>query len=81
MARGEAPLGIVYQTDAAAEKDVKIVGTFPEETHPPIVYPVALTAASTHPDAPAFLAYLRSAKARPAFVEQGFTVIGGAPGS
>ena len=44
VARGEAPLGIVYQTDAAAEPNVKIVGTFPEDTHPPIIYPVALTA-------------------------------------
>ncbi len=81
VARGEAPFGIVYQTDAAAEKGVKIVGTFPEETHPPIVYPVALAASSTSADAPAFLAYIRSAKARPLFAEQGFTVIGAAPGS
>ena len=43
VARGEAPLGIVYATDAAAEPNVKIVGTFPADTHPPIIYPVALT--------------------------------------
>ena len=81
VARGEAPFGIVYQTDAAAEKGVRIVGTFPEDTHPPIVYPIALTAASANPDAPAFLAFLRSPKARPAFIEQGFTVLGAAAGS
>ena len=81
VARGEAPFGIVYQTDAAAEKGVKIVGTFPEDTHPPIVYPIALTAASSNPDAAAFLAYLRSPTARPAFIGQGFTVLGAAAGS
>src|SRR6266567_5032331 len=49
VSRGEAPLGIVYQTDAAADKNVKIVGAFPESTHPPIIYPIAVTTASTHP--------------------------------
>ena len=43
VSRGEAPLGIVYQTDAAAEPNVKIVGTFPADSHPPIIYPAALT--------------------------------------
>ena len=43
VARGETPLGIVYQTDAASDPSVKIVGTFPADTHPPIIYPVALT--------------------------------------
>lgn len=81
VARGEAPLGIVYETDAVADPTVKVVGFFPEDSHPPIVYPVALTAASTHPDAPAFLAYVRSAKAAPLFKAQGFTVIGAAAGS
>ncbi len=80
VARGEAPLGIVYETDAAADKSVKVVGFFPEDSHPPIVYPVALTAASTNPDAPAFLAYVRSDKAAPLFKEQGFTLLGGASG-
>lgn len=81
VARGEAPFGIVYETDAAADKSVKVVGFFPEDSHPPIIYPVALTAASANPDAPAFLAYVRSAKAVPLFREQGFTVIGTATGS
>src|SRR5207237_543250 len=43
VARGEAPLGIVYRTDAVAEPMVKIVGTFPPDSHPAIVYPMALT--------------------------------------
>ena len=43
VARGEAPLGIVYETDAKVEPNVKIVGSFPEDSHPPIIYPVALT--------------------------------------
>src|SRR5262245_8813405 len=74
VSRGEAPLGIVYQTDAAADPNVKIIGTFPEDTHPPIIYPAALTKV-THPDAEAFLAYIKSAKAKPLFEAQGFTVL------
>lgn len=75
VSRGEAPLGIVYRTDAAADANVKVIGTFPEDTHPPIIYPVALTAGATHADAAAFLAYLKSAKARVLFEAQGFTVL------
>jgi molybdate transport system substrate-binding protein len=78
VARGEAPLGIVYQTDAASDPTVKIVGTFPENTHPPIIYPVALTKDATGAEALAFLNFLRSAVARAAFERQGFTVL--APG-
>jgi molybdate transport system substrate-binding protein len=75
VSRGEAPLGIVYQTDAAADRSVKIVGAFPADTHPPIVYPIAVTASSTNPGAAAYLAYLKSAAARPAFEKQGFTLL------
>lgn len=75
VSRGEAPLGIVYQTDAAADAGVRIVGAFPDGSHPPIVYPVALLAASTNPDAALFLDYLGSAAARPLFEKQGFTVL------
>jgi molybdate transport system substrate-binding protein len=75
VARKEAPFGIVYQTDATAEPKVKVVGVFPADTHPPIIYPIALTAGSTNPDAAAFLAYLSSAKARPFFEKQGFTIL------
>jgi len=78
VARGEAPLGIVYQTDAASEPAVKIVGTFPEDTHPPIIYPIALTKESTSRDAADFLTYVRSPAAQAAFERQGFTVL--APG-
>jgi len=76
VSRGEAPLGIVYQTDAAADPNVKIVGKFPDDTHPPIIYPIALTAHGNHPDATAFLDYIKSAKAKPLFEAQGFTVLG-----
>jgi molybdate transport system substrate-binding protein len=76
VSRGEAPAGIVYQTDAAADPDVKIIGTFPRDTHPPIIYPIALTATASNPDAAAFLAYIKSAAAKPLFEAQGFTVIG-----
>jgi molybdate transport system substrate-binding protein len=75
VSRGEAPAGIVYQTDAAADPNVKIIGTFPEDTHPPIIYPVALTSTATNPDAEAFLAYIGSAKAKPLFEAQGFNVL------
>lgn len=75
VSRGEAPLGIVYATDAAADPKVKVLATFPEESHPPILYPVAVTRDSTHPDAQAFLTYLRGAGPKAAFEKQGFTVL------
>jgi molybdate transport system substrate-binding protein len=74
VARGEAPLGIVYQTDATAEPGVKIVGAFPADTHPPITYPMALTA-SARAGAAEFAAYLRSGAAGARFEAQGFTVL------
>jgi molybdate transport system substrate-binding protein len=75
VSRGEAPAGIVYQTDAAADPNVAIIGRFPEDAHPPIVYPIALTANADHADAAAFLAFVKSPKARPLFEAQGFTVL------
>ena len=75
VSRGEAPLGIVYQTDAAADPGVRVVGVFPESSHPPILYPAAVLKASSHPEAPAILAFLRSATARTAFERQGFTFL------
>ncbi len=75
VSRGEAPLGIVYTTDAAADAKVKVLATFPPDSHPPILYPVAVTRDSTHPDAVAFLAYLRGAGPKAAFEKQGFTVL------
>jgi molybdate transport system substrate-binding protein len=73
VARGEAPLGIVYATDAAAEAKVRVVGTFPAGSHPPIVYPAALTAKAAGANAEAFLAFLGSPAARRIFEKHGFT--------
>ena len=75
VARGEAALGIVYATDAAAEPGVKIVGTFPDDSHPPIIYPAALASNSKSPDSASFLDCLKGTKARVAFEKQGFTVL------
>src|SRR5882762_5693165 len=75
VARGEAPLGIVYATDARIEPRVRVIGTFPANSHPPIVYPAALTA-DAKPDAASFLAYLRGPQARAVFELAGFTVLG-----
>jgi molybdate transport system substrate-binding protein len=75
VARGEAPLGIVYSTDAAAEPSVKILSAFPPDSHPPIIYPAAGTKESKSADAQSFFDYLKSNKARPAFEKQGFTVL------
>ena len=75
VALGEAPLGIVYATDANAEDKVTVVGSFPDDSHPPIVYPVARTASSTSDAATSFLDYLATPEARAAFEAQGFTVL------
>jgi molybdate transport system substrate-binding protein len=75
VSTGEAMAGIVYRTDANAEPQVKVLGTFPEDTHPPIVYPVGLTAASTNPDAAAFLKYMQTARAKGLFEAQGFAFL------
>jgi molybdate transport system substrate-binding protein len=75
VSRGEAPLGIVYQTDAAADKGVKIVGAFPETSHPPIIYPIAVTATSTNPGVAAYVGFLKSPAARSAFEKHCFVVL------
>ena len=75
VARGESPLGIVYDTDAKVEPKVRIVGLFPAGSHPKIVYPVALVAASKNPDAAKFLAYLSGPQAAAVFRKYGFTVL------
>jgi molybdate transport system substrate-binding protein len=74
VSRGEAPLGIVYKSDAVSDPGVKIVATFPEDSHPPIVYPVALTKKGSAAAAD-FLDFVESAKAAPFFEAQGFTVL------
>jgi molybdate transport system substrate-binding protein len=74
VARGEAPLGIVYATDAKSEPKVRIVGEFPADTHPPIRYPAAVTS-HAGPQAADFLAYLQSDAAQAKFSDAGFDVI------
>ncbi len=74
VGRGEAPLGIVYETDAKVEPNVKIVAHFPEDSHPPIVYPVALTA-NTKPDAAKYIGFMRSSLAKTIFETYGFTFL------
>lgn len=75
VARGEAKLGIVYATDAKAEKEVEVAGVFPEDSHAPIVYPAAVIVSSKNPDAEAFVTYLSSPKAQEIFTAQGFTIL------
>jgi molybdate transport system substrate-binding protein len=72
--RGEAPLGIVYATDAAVSKAVMIAGTFPATSHTPILYPFAVTKAGDTPEARAFMAYLAGPEARGVFIRFGFKV-------
>jgi len=74
VSRGEAPLGIVYETDAKIDPGVKIVGHFPADSHPAIVYPVALTA-KAKPEADAYLKLLRSATAQVFLERHGFTYL------
>ena len=73
VSRSEAPLGIVYATDAAADTGVRIAADFPTASYPPIIYPAALVKASTNAGAKAFLDYLEGPDAAPFFTRQGFT--------
>jgi molybdate transport system substrate-binding protein len=75
VSRGEAPLGIVYDTDARAEPAVRIIGLFPDASHPQIVYPGALVAASSHPGAARFLGELQGPEAASLFRKYGFMVL------
>lgn len=75
VARGEAPFGIVYATDAAAEPKVRVVASFPAGSHPPILYPAAVLAASSNPAAAAYLDYLHGPAAAAVFTRNGFTVL------
>jgi molybdate transport system substrate-binding protein len=77
VARGEAPFGIVYNTDALAERKVRVIGEFPANLHPPIVYPVALLADSRSQAAEGLLQFLRSAEARAVWRKFGFVVEAG----
>lgn len=75
VSRKEAPLGIVYETDAKADPGVRVVVAFPPGSHAPIIYPFAVTAVATNKGAAEFLAFLSSAEGRPFFEKQGFTVL------
>jgi molybdate transport system substrate-binding protein len=74
VARGEAPLGIVYATDAKIEAGAKVIGIFPDNSHDPIVYPVAATV-NAKPETMQYLAFLRSAAAKSIFEGYGFSVL------
>jgi molybdate transport system substrate-binding protein len=75
VARGETPLGVVYDTDAKVEPKVKIVGLFPDNSHPPIVYPAALVAASHNTSAGGFLGFLQGPEATAIFKKYGFVIL------
>ena len=74
VARGMAPLGIVYATDAQVEPNVKVIGTFPEDSHPPIVYPVAATK-TAKPSVLQYLDFLRTGTAKTKFETYGFSML------
>ena len=74
VTRGEAVLGIVYETDAKVEPNVKMVGVFPNESHPEIIYPLALTV-TAKPEAAQYLAFVRSQAAKTVFEHYGFTFL------
>jgi molybdate transport system substrate-binding protein len=74
VARNEAVLGIVYETDAKVEPGVKIVGSFPQDSYPPGIYPFAVTA-TAKPEAADYLAYVRSSASKGIFEKYGFTVL------
>jgi molybdate transport system substrate-binding protein len=72
VARGDAPYAVVFTTDALTDPGVDIVMTFPDDSHPPIRYPVAILAKSTNPDAAKFFAYLKSPPATEVFKRLGY---------
>jgi molybdate transport system substrate-binding protein len=74
VARGETPLGVVYGSDARAEPRVRGLATFPEGSHPAIVYPVAKVKASRHPQAAAFVRWRHAPAAAAIFRQHGFSV-------
>lgn len=74
VSRGEAPLGIVYATDAKIDPGVKIVGTFPADSHPAIIYPVAATTAAKS-EAADYLNFLKSTASKTIMEKYGFTFL------
>ena len=75
VARGETAIGIVYATDAKVEPNVKIVGQFPDGSHPPIIYPVAATAMTTNAGVTRYLHFLRGPAAKAIFERYGFNFL------
>lgn len=75
VARGETPVGIVYETDAKVESKVKIVGVFPDGSHPPVVYPVAATTATANAASLRYLDFLRTPTAKAIFEKYGFSFL------
>jgi len=76
VAQGETPLGIVYDTDARIEPEVRIVALFPDASHPPIVYPAAVVAGSSNAHATGLLGFLQGPEASAIFRKYGFIVLG-----
>lgn len=72
VARGEAPLGIVYESDAKVERNVRVAGVIPHTSHPAVVYPAAIVETSGNPDAKALLVYFASPEAQALFASFGF---------
>jgi molybdate transport system substrate-binding protein len=77
VSRGEAPLGLVYATDAAADPGVVVVGAVPADTHPTIVYPIAVTAGSGHAAGSQFVSFLTGEAGRSRFEREGFSILSG----
>ena len=74
VARGQVPLGIVYETDAKIEPAVKVIGVFPDNTDDPIIYPVA-SIANAKSDAAQYLSFLRTQTAKSVFEKYGFNFL------
>ena len=75
VARGETPIGIVYETDARIEPKVKTVGVFPDSSYPPVTYPVAATTAAKNPAVARYLDFLRTPAAKEIFERYGFSFL------
>ena len=74
VSRGEAPIGIVYSTDAKVDPGVKVIGTFPAESHPAVIYPVAATTAAKT-EAADYLAFLKGSASKAIMEKYGFTFL------
>ena len=72
--RGEAAFGIVYATDAAASAKVRVAGTFPAGSHPPVSYPMAIVASRDRPEVRRFFAFLNGSESTEVFRRAGFVI-------